>query len=71
MENTKLDELGKKHTDNVIIGQIVINLYEDSFEVKVTDTVDFLDIYTVALGIIEYLQKVGEDLDKVEKIMLQ
>lgn len=70
MENTKLDELGKKPTD-AIIGQILINLYEDSFEVKVTDTVDFLDIYTVALGIIEYLQKVGEDLDKVEKIMLQ
>ena len=56
---------------NEIVGQIVINLFEDSFEVKVTDRVDFLAIYSVALGIIEYLEKVGEDLDKVEKIMLQ
>jgi hypothetical protein len=70
-----LEEAGKKLTnataDNTIVGQIVINLFEDSFEVKVTDKVDFLAIYAVALGIIEYLEKVGEDLDKVEKIMLQ
>lgn len=69
-----MEEAGKKHTDaatNEIVGQIVINLFEDSFEVKVTDRVDFLAIYSVALGIIEYLEKVGEDLDKVEKIMLQ
>jgi hypothetical protein len=65
-----LEEAGKKHT-NPLVGQIVINLFEDSFEVKVTDQVDFLAIYAVALGIIEYLEKVGEDLDKVEKIMLQ
>jgi hypothetical protein len=70
MENTKLEEAGKKPT-NPLVGQIVINLFEDSFEVKVTDKVDFLAIYAVALGIIEYLEKVGEDLDKVEKIMLQ
>jgi len=65
---------GKKHTNaaaDPLVGQIVINLFEDSFEVKVTDQVDFLAIYAVALGIIEYLEKVGEDLDKVEKIMLQ
>jgi hypothetical protein len=66
-----LEEAGKKLTDNPLVGQIVINLFEDSFEVKVTDKVDFLAIYAVALGIIEYLEKVGEDLDKVEKIMLQ
>jgi hypothetical protein len=35
---------GKKLTDG-IVGQIVINLFEDSFEVKVTDKVDFLAIY--------------------------
>ena len=65
-----MEEAGKKPT-NPLVGQIVINLFEDSFEVKVTDQVDFLAIYAVALGIIEYLEKVGEDLDKVEKIMLQ
>jgi hypothetical protein len=69
-----LEEAGKKHTNaaaDPIVGQIVINLFEDSFEVKVTHRVDFLAISAVALGIIEYLEKVGEDLDKVEKIMLQ
>jgi hypothetical protein len=63
--------MSKNTENNPLVGQIVINLFEDSFEVKVTDQVDFLAIYAVALGIIEYLEKVGEDLDKVEKIMLQ
>ena len=63
----------KKHTDaaDAITGQIVINLYEDSFEVKTTENVDFLTVYTVAAGILEYLENVAEDLDKVDKIMLQ
>lgn len=72
MENTKLEKAGKKHTDpDKITGQIVINLYEDSFEVKTTENVDFLTVYAVAAGILEYLENVAEDLDKVDKIMLQ
>ena len=66
MTATKKDE---------ITGQIVINLYEDSFEVKTTENVDFFTVYAVAVGIMEYLEKVAseseEDLDKVDKIMLQ
>ena len=54
-----------------ITGQIVINLYEDSFEVKTTENVDFFTVYAVAAGILEYLENVAEDLDKVDKIMLQ
>lgn len=63
----------KKHTDDKdkIVGQIVVNLYEDSFEVKATDQIDFFTIYAVAVGIIEYLENVAEDLDKVDKIMIQ
>jgi hypothetical protein len=62
----------KKHTDaNAITGQIVINLYEDSFEVKTTETVDLLTVWAVAIGIQEYLENIAEDLDKVDKIMLQ
>ena len=61
---------GDKHTDN-IIGQIVINLYEDSFEVKTTETVDLFTVWAVAIGIQEYLENIAEDLDKVDKIMLQ
>jgi hypothetical protein len=60
-----------KKNDNNITGQIVINLYEDSFEVKCTDKVDFFTVYAVAVGIMEYLESVAEDLDKVDKIMLQ
>ena len=65
---------GKKHTDadaNAITGQIVINLYEDSFEVKTTETVDLFTVWAVAIGIQEYLENIAEDLDKVDKIMLQ
>ena len=43
----------KKHTDanadtDAITGQIVINLYEDSFEVKTTETVDLFTIWAVS-----------------------
>lgn len=62
----------KKHIDpDVITGQIVINLYEDSFEVKTTETVDLFTVWAVAIGIQEYLENIAEDLDKVDKIMLQ
>ncbi len=65
----------KKPTDGSsegpIIGKITINLYEDSFEVKATDSVDFFTIYAVSVGIMEYLENIAEDLDKVDKIMLQ
>ena len=45
----------KKHTDaDAITGQIVINLYEDSFEVKTTQTVDLFTVWAVAIGIQEY-----------------
>ena len=54
-----------------ITGQIVINLYEDSFEVKTTETVDLFTVWAVAIGIQEYLEDVAQDLDKVDKIMLQ
>ena len=62
MTATKKDE---------ITGQIVINLYEDSFEVKTTETVDLFTVWAVAMGIQEYLENIAEDLDKVDKIMLQ
>ena len=62
----------KKHTDaDAVTGQIVINLYEDSFEVKTTENIDFFTIYAVSAGIMEYLENIAEDLDKVDKIMLQ
>lgn len=63
----------KKPTDaaDAITGQIVINLYEDSFEVKTTETVDLFTVWAVAIGIQEYLENIAEDLDKVDKIMLQ
>lgn len=62
MTATKKDE---------ITGQIIINLYEDSFEVKTTETVDLFTVWAVAIGIQEYLENIAEDLDKVDKIMLQ
>jgi hypothetical protein len=68
-----LGKAGKKHTDadDKVVGQILINLYDDSFEVKTTDSVDMLTVWAVALGIKEYLENIADDLDKVDKIMLQ
>jgi hypothetical protein len=63
--------MSKNIENDKITGQIVINLYEDSFEVKTTESVDFFTVYAVAAGIMEYLESVAEDLDKVDKIMLQ
>ena len=63
--------MSKNIENDKITGQIVINLYEDSFEVKTTESVDFFTVYAVAAGIMEYLEDVAEDLDKVDKIMLQ
>ena len=61
-----------KNTENdKITGQIVVNLYEDSFEVKTTETVDLFTVWAVAIGIQEYLENIAEDLDKVDKIMIQ
>lgn len=65
-----MEKAGKKPTD-AVVGQILINLYDDSFEVKTTDSVDMLTVWAVALGIKEYLENIAEDLDKVDKIMLQ
>lgn len=62
---------GKKHTDNDVIGKIVINLYSDSFEVTITEKVDMMTIWAVAAGIQEYLENVAEDLDKIDRIRLQ
>ena len=62
----------KKLTESdEITGQIVINLYEDSFEVKTTETVDLFTIWAVAIGLQEYLENIAEDLDKVDRIRLQ
>lgn len=67
-----MGKAGKKLTDGKdITGQIVINLYEDSFEVKCSDQVDLFTVWAVALGIQEYLENIAEDLDKVGRIMLQ
>lgn len=69
-----MEEHGKKPTDadtDKPTARIIINLYEDSFEVKTTENVGFFTVYAVAVGIMEYLENVAEDLDKVDKIMLQ
>lgn len=63
-----MEKAGKTPTK---IGQILVDVYEDSFEVKATDNIDLYTVWAVALGIQEYLQEIATDLDKVDKIMLQ
>jgi len=65
----------KKHIDNEdtsgIIGKIVINLYEDSFEVLTTDMIDLYTVWAVSIAMQEYLESIAKDLDKVDQIRLQ
>lgn len=63
--------MSKNIENDKIIGQIVINLYSDSFEVTITEKVDMMTIWAVAAGIQEYLENVAEDLDKIDRIRLQ
>jgi hypothetical protein len=63
--------MSKNIENDKIIGQIVINLYSDSFEVNITEKVDMMTIWAVAVGIQEYLENVAEDLDKIDRIRLQ
>ena len=63
--------MSKSIKNDEITGQIVVNLYEDSFEVKTSEKVDLFTVYAVAAGILEYLENIATDLDRVDKIMLQ
>ena len=60
-----------KHTKENLVGSITIDVYEDSFEVKASQTIDMFTIFLVAAGIQEYLEELSETLDKPASTMLQ
>lgn len=68
-------ETGKKptdvNTDAKRQGQIIINVYDDSFDVSATENLTMQDVYAVSIGILEYLEFFISDVDKPEKSMLQ
>lgn len=55
----------KKHTK-----QIVIDVYEDSFEVSASDGMDMLDLYLIFAGALDYLKNYAEYLDKADKVVV-
>ncbi len=61
----------QKPTKEVLVGTISIDVYEDSFEVKATQSIDMFTIFLVAAGIQEYLEEMSEMLDKPTSTMLQ
>ena len=66
-----MENLGKKPTKENLVGSITIDVYEDSFEVKASQTIDMFTIFLVAAGIQEYLEELSETLDKPASTMLQ
>ena len=54
-----------KHTK-----QIVIDVYEDSFEVSASDGMDMLDLYLIFAGALDYLKNYAEYLDKADKVVV-
>lgn len=52
-------------------GQIVVDVYEDSFEVATTGNLDLATVFLVAAGIQNYLEDVAETLDTPPTTMLQ
>ena len=66
-----MENRGVKHTKENLVGSITIDVYEDSFEVKASQTIDMFTIFLVAAGIQEYLEELSETLDKPASTMLQ
>ncbi len=62
-----MEEIGKKPTK---VGVITIDVYEDSFEVKASDAIDMFIVWTVAVGMQEYLEELVETLDEATRKMI-
>lgn len=61
----------KKPTKDKLIGQIVIDVYEDDFTVNASPTIDLETVYLVAYGMLEYIEELAEKLDDMPTTMLQ
>jgi hypothetical protein len=66
-----LEELGKKHIDDKPTGCVQIVLYKDHFEVLTTEDIGIDTTYIVCATVLDYLENVADDLDKVNQIMLK
>ena len=66
-----MDVIGKKHTKDKEMGQVVITVYEDSFDVAASQSIDVSELYLIVVGIKDYLDELAESLDKPANMMLQ
>jgi hypothetical protein len=69
-----LEDLGKKLTDDpdgTVKGVFSVVLYDDHFKVLTTENLGIDDVYILCATVMDYLENVADDLDKVNKIMLQ
>lgn len=54
-----------------VVGQLVIDVYEDDFTVNASPSIDLMTVYLVASGMLEYLEELAEELDSMPTTMLQ
>jgi hypothetical protein len=68
-----LEETGKKpiDEDSIAIGAFQVVIYKNYLQVHTTENVGPDTVFVACATIQEYLENVANDLDKVNKIMLQ
>ena len=60
MENIKLENPGKKHTDEKLEGQILLNISEKSFTLYHSDNYDAVAVYLILAAALEHLAELAE-----------
>ena len=68
-----MEEAGKKPTDKdlLVIGAFQVVIYQNHLQVHTTENVGPDTVFIACATIQEYLENVANDLDKINKIMLQ
>ena len=61
----------KKPTKDKLVGQIVIDVFEDDFQVNASPGLDLETVYLVAYGMLEYIEELAEELDDMPTTMIQ
>lgn len=65
-----MDETGKKHTKKPE-GVVQLLVYEDTFEVQMTEGIDILTLASLLYATLEYIEFSVGSIDKPDKMMLQ
>ena len=66
-----MDETGKKPTKKKPDGVVQLLVYEDTFEVQMTEGIDILTLASLLYATLEYIELSVGSIDKPDEMMLQ